>query len=149
MTFVTVRRRLHLLGLMISLPVLVAGCPKKQPVAVEDAEAPPPPSAPTVTEIAPLTDTTDAGDAAAEAASPKKWVGPAVNPNQSKLAACCAAMRTQAKQMGQSPEAFQLSAAAVQCDVFVKQVGPQGTAPELAQVRQLLKSVKLPSACQF
>ena len=150
MNRVIVRRRLHILGLMASLSLLLPGCPKKQPVAVEDAEPPPPTSAPTVTEIAPLTEATDAGDAAAEAASPpKKWVGPAVTPNQSKLAACCAAMRSQAKQMGQSPEAFQLNAAAVQCDLFVKQVGPQGTAPEFAQVRQLLTSVKLPSACQF
>jgi hypothetical protein len=102
-----------------------------------------------VTELAPLTDTTDAGDAAAEAAAPKKWVGPAVTPNQLKIGACCAAMRAQAKQMGQSPEAFQLNAAAVQCDLFAKQVGPAGTAPEFAQIRQMLRSVKLPSACQF
>jgi hypothetical protein len=143
------RRLLLLLGLMVSLPTLVAGCPKKQPVTTEDAEPPPPPSAPTVTEIAPLTDTTDAGDAAAEAAAPKRWVGPAVTPNQSKIAACCAAMRAQAKQLGSSPEAFQLNVAAAQCDVFAKQVGPQGTAPEFAQIRQILKSVRLPSACQF
>ena len=149
MNRVTVRRRLLFVGLLIALTAVAAGCPKKQPALVEDAEAPPPPSAPTITEIAPLTDTTDASDAATEAAAPKKWVGPAVTPNQSKLAACCAAMRTQAKQMGQSPEVFQLNAAAVQCDVFVKQVGPMGTAPEFAQVRQLLKSIKLPSACQF
>jgi len=102
-----------------------------------------------VTELAPLTDTTDAGDAAAEAAAPKKWVGPVVPPNQAKIEACCVAMRAQAKQLGSSPEAFQINAAAAQCDVFAKQVGPQGTAPEFAQIRQILKSVKLPSACQF
>jgi hypothetical protein len=58
-------------------------------------------------------------------------------------------MRAQAKQLGSSPEAFQINAFAGQCDVFAAQVGPQGTAPELAQLRQLLKSIKLPSACQF
>jgi hypothetical protein len=146
---VTARRKLLLLGLMISLPALVAGCPKKQPLAVEDAEPPPPASVPTVTDIAPLTDIPDAGDAAPEAAAPKKWVGPAVTSNQTKIGACCAAMRAQAKLLGQSPEGFQLNGAAAQCDLFEKQVGPQGTAPEFAQLRQILKSVKLPSACQF
>ncbi len=150
MTDVAIRRQLPLLCLAIALVAAVVGCPKKQPPApVEEAEAPPPPSAPTVTEIAPLTDATDAGDAAAEAAPPKKWTGPSVSPNQQKIAACCAAMRAQAKALGQSPEAFQLNAAAVQCDLFEKQVGPQGTAPEFAQIRQILKAVKLPSACQF
>jgi hypothetical protein len=147
MTRVTAARPLPLLPFVISL--LVMGCPKKAVPPVEDAEPPPPASAPTVTELAPLTDIADAGDAAAEA-GPKKWTGPALNPNQMKIAACCNGMRTQAKTVGlQSPEGFQLNAAAAQCDVFAKQVGPQGTAPEFAQIRQLLKTVKLPSACQF
>jgi hypothetical protein len=138
-----------LLSILISLPLLVMGCPKKQPPPVEDAGPPPPASTPTVTELAPLTDTVDAGDAAVEA-GPKKWVGPGLNQNQLKIEACCNAMRAQAKAMGpQSPEGFQLNAAATQCDVFVKQVGPQGSAPEFAQLRQILKSMKLPSACQF
>jgi hypothetical protein len=41
MTRATLRRRLLLLGLMISLVALVAGCPKKQPVVIEDAEPTP------------------------------------------------------------------------------------------------------------
>ena len=143
-----VRRDLALLTLTICLPALAAGCPKKPPPApVEDAE-PPPAATPSITELAPLTDTADASDGAVEAAA-KKWTGPAVNPNQAKISACCNAMRAQAKQLGQSPEAFQINAAAAQCDVFAKQVGPQGTAPEFAQLRGILKSVKLPSACQF
>ena len=48
-----------------------------------------------------------------------------------------------------SPEAFQLTAVAAQCDVFAKQVGPAGNAPELNQLRQVLRSVKLPGACNF
>ncbi len=59
-------------------------------------------------------------------------------------------MRTQAKTMGpSSPEGFQLTALAAQCDVFARQVGPAGNAPELNQARQMLKSVKLPGACNF
>jgi hypothetical protein len=143
----TVRARLLLLALLISLPALLVGCPKKPaPPPVEDA-APPPASTPTVTELAPLTE--DAGEDAAAEAGPKKYVGPAVNPNQLRIAACCNAMRAQAKQMGQSPEAFQVNALATQCDLFAKQVGPAGTAPEFAQLRQILKSVKLPGACNF
>jgi hypothetical protein len=149
MTRASVPGRLALLSILISIPQLVTGCPKKQPPAVEDAGAPPPASTPSVTELAPLTDTVDAGDAAAEA-GPKKWVGPGLNQNQLKIEACCNAMRAQAKTMGpQSPEGFQLNAAATQCDVFVKQIGPQGNAPEFAQLRQILKSLKLPTACQF
>jgi hypothetical protein len=145
-------RRVSSVILFVALPVLLLGCPKKPAPAVEDAApaAPPPASTPTVTELAPITE--DAGeDAAAEAAAPKKWTGgaPAYNANQAKIKECCNAMRAQAKQMGSSPEAFQLNALAGQCDGFAIQVGPQGTAPELAQLRQLLKSIKLPGACQF
>jgi hypothetical protein len=149
MTPVTAVRRLALLP-FASFVVLLLGCPKKAPApAVEDAGPPAATSAPTVTELVPLNETPDASDAAAEAA-PKKWTGSSLTPNQMKIAACCAGMRTQAKTMGlQSPEGFQLNAAATQCDMFTKQVGPQATAPEFAQIRQLLKSVKLPAACQF
>ena len=115
---------------------------------VEDAGPPPPASVPTVTELAPLVDEAGVEDAAPEAA-PKKYTGPAISPNQQKIAQCCAAMRAQAKQLGQSPEAFQLNAAAVYCDTVEKQVGPLGTAPEFAQIRAMLKTVKLPSACQY
>jgi hypothetical protein len=114
---------------------------------VQDAEAPPPPDTPDVTELAPLTE--DAGEDADAAEAGKKWSGPGYNSNQLKIKACCNAMRAQAKQMGSSPEAFQINAVAAQCDVFAAQVGPQGTAPELAQLRAILKSVKLPAGCQF
>jgi hypothetical protein len=149
MTPVTAVRRLALLP-FASFLMLLLGCPKKAPApAVEDAGLLTAASAPTVTELAPLDETPDAGDAAAEAAV-KKWTGPSLTPNQMKIEACCAGMRTQAKTMGlQSPEGFQINAAATQCDMFAKQVGPQASAPEFAQIRQLLKSVKLPAACQF
>jgi hypothetical protein len=143
-----VRRRLFFLAFTLSFPLLTVGCPKKQP-AVVDAGEPPPPASSTVTEIAPLTD--DAGeDGPAEAEAGKKWVGPAVNPNQAKIQVCCNAMRSQAKTLGAtSPEGFQLNALAAQCDIFAKQVGPAGNAPEFAQLRGILKSVKLPSGCQL
>jgi hypothetical protein len=143
------RRRLVFLAFSTFLPVLVLGCPKKEP-AVEDAGAPPPPpaSTPTVTELAPLSD--DGGpdaDAAPEAG--KKPSGGGYNANQLKIKECCNAMRAQAKALGSSPEGFQINALAAQCDMFATQVGPAGNAPELNQLRQILKSVKLPSACQM
>jgi len=138
-------------ALLLAVAAAGVACSKKAPPPADDAALPaiPPPSAPTVTELAPLVD--DGGDdAAPEAAAPKKWAGGApYNANQAKIKECCNAMRAQAKQMGSSPEAFQLDAFATQCETFVSQVGPQGTAPEFAQIRQLLKSIKLPSACKF
>jgi len=130
------------------VPVLMMGCPKKEPM-VEDAGAPPTAALPDVTELAPLSD--DAGpdaDAAPEAGK-KLSGGGGYNSNQLKIKECCNAMRAQAKQMGASPEAFQINALAAQCDMFATQVGPQGTAPELNQLRQMLKSVKLPVGCQM
>jgi hypothetical protein len=134
----------------LAFPVLLMGCPKKQPPVIDAGEPPPPAGSTSVAELAPLTDD-DASDGSADAgAGPKRWSGPGVNPNQSKIQACCRAMRTEARTLGQgSPEAFQLTAMAAQCDVFAKQVGPAGNAPELNQLRQVLRSVKLPSACQF
>ena len=130
--------------------IALTGCPKKEPPhpAVEDAAPAPPPPA-TVTEIAPLTEEAGIEDAAPEAA-PKKYVGPAMNQNQLRIEACCNAMRAQAKALGpSSPEGFQINALAQQCDVVAKQVGPSGTAPEFAQLRGMLKSIKLPAGCNF
>ena len=130
------------------LPVLVLGCPKKEPM-VEDAAPPPPPAVSEVTELAPLTDDGGPDADAAPEAGKKLGGGGGYNSNQLKIKACCSAMRAQAKQMGSSPEAFQINALAAQCDMFVTQVGPAGNAPELAQLREILKSIKLPSACQM
>jgi hypothetical protein len=132
------------------VPVLVMGCPKKEPT-VEDAAPPPPAALPDVTELAPLVDDAGPMDAAPET-GPKRASGGGggYNSNQLKIKECCNAMRAQAKQLGAtSPEGFQINALAAQCDLFAVQVGPQGNAPELNQLRQILKSVKLPSACQM
>jgi hypothetical protein len=149
MTRSPIRRTLTFIAFTSFVPVLVMGCPKKEPMVV-DAEAPPPSSAPTVTELAPLTDDggPDAADAAPEAGK-KASGGGGYNANQLKIKACCSAMRAQAKSMGSSPEAFQINALAAQCDMFATQVGPAGNAPELNQLRQVLKSLTLPSACQM
>jgi hypothetical protein len=143
------RSAILFLSLAAILPAYWAGCSKKAPPAVEDAGVvPPPASTPEVTELEPLTE--DAGPEASVA--PRKWsggTGGTANANQSKVKACCNAMRTQAKQMGSSPEAFQVTALAAQCDMFAGQIGSQGNAPEFNQLRQMLKSIKLPAACQF
>jgi hypothetical protein len=142
------RRAAVLFTFALAFPVFVLGCPKKQPPVVDAGEPPPPPAASSVTELAPLTE--DAGEDASDAAEAgKKWTGPGVNANQAKIMACCNAMRAEARKLGPSPESFQLTAASQQCDVFAKQVGPAGNAPELNQLRQVLRSVKLPAACQF
>jgi hypothetical protein len=138
-------RPVFFFALAIAFPTALLGCPKKQP-PVEDAGAPPPVAdTPDVTVLQALTE--DAGEE--EAAPAKKWTGPAVNPNQLKIQACCNAMRAQAKQLGSSPESGTIVALAAQCDVIAKQVGPAGNAPEFNQLRQMLKSVKLPAACSF
>ena len=139
-----------LLVLFAGLPLLTLGCPKKPPpMVVEDAGPPPPASVPTMTELAPLVMEEAGVEDAAPEAAPKKYTGPAVSQNQSRIEQCCNAMRAQAKSMGSSPEAFQLNAGAAYCDNVAKQVGPAGSAPEFAQIRAMLKSIKLPSACQF
>src|SRR5271165_1656052 len=126
-----------------SLAVLSTACSKKAAPAVEDAGVvPPPASTPEVTELAPLTD--DGGPDADASGGARKWVGGgASNANQVKIKACCNAMRAQAKQMGGSPEAFQVNAFAAQCDMVATQIGSQGNAPEFNQIRQMLKSIKL------
>jgi len=133
------------------VPVLLIGCPKKAPPVVEDAGAASPPAAtPEVTELAPLIE--DGGADADAAGAAKRWTGGGgggSNANQLKVKACCNAMRDQAKKVGNSPEAFQVTAIAAQCDAVAVQIGPQGNAPEFNQLRQILKSIKLPAACQF
>lgn len=143
----TLRRTLAFVAVVTAVPAALMGCPKKDVPAVPEAAPPPPASTPAVTDLAPLSD--DAG-AEAEAAAPKKYGGGGgMTPNQLKIKACCNGMRTQAKQMGTSPEAYQVNAAAAMCDQFATQVGASGSAPEFAQIRAMLKSVTLPAACSF
>jgi hypothetical protein len=145
----SVSRAILFVAASVGVPALLLGCPKKAPPAEDAGTTPPPASTPEITELAPLTD--DGGADADAAGAPKKWAGGAgpATANQQKVRACCNAMRSQAKQMGSSPESFQVIALAAQCDAVATQIGSQGNAPEFNQVRQMLKSIKLPAACQF
>jgi hypothetical protein len=145
MTRRPVRRALFSLVFASAMPLVLMGCPKKPPPAQEDA-APPPPASTPVLNLAALDD--DAGADAADAnEAGKHWTGPGINPNQAKLRQCCAAIAAQAKQLGTSPEGFQLNAIAGQCYAFANQIGPAGNAPEFAQVRALLSGKTLPGSC--
>jgi hypothetical protein len=140
--------------LLISLPLLAAigvgvlgstACEKKVPPAPE-AAAPPPAAtdaAPVV--LVPLDDSLDAG----VDAGPAKPRGPytPTNTNAARIKQCCAAMRSQAKNMGASPEANMMVQAAAACDMVALQVTATGTAPEFGQVRNMLKGRTLPAAC--
>lgn len=152
MNWTSLRRAGVFVALGTCVTMSIIGCPeKKVPVAEEAAPPPAPPSAPTVTELAPLVDDAgaDADAAEAEAEAPKRRPGNPMTANQTKIKACCNAMRAQAKQLANSPEGYQLKTMADQCDMFVTQLGPQGAAPELSQFREILKSLKLPNVCQF
>jgi hypothetical protein len=134
-----------------AFPTTLLGCPKKPEPAVEEAPPPPPAATPSVLVLAPLTE--DAGnelEVEAGKAEKKRATAPAGNANQLKIQACCNAMRAKTKELGNPPELIgSLSALAAQCDVFAKQVGPGGSAPEFNQLRQLLRSLSLPAACAF
>jgi hypothetical protein len=156
MTSSPLRRAAALFTFAALSAVSAAGCSKKEPPPAQNVETPPPPpsSAPTVTELAPLTD--DGGpdgeaDAQADAAKPAYHAGsgPGVSANQSKVKACCNAMRTQVKALGNSPEATTLNGFVAACDALATQVGGAGSDPAFNQLRTMLKVVKLPNLCQF
>jgi hypothetical protein len=67
--------------------------------------------------------------------------------NVGRLGQCCAALASQAKTLGPSPEAGLLTQAAAQCQAMVAQAGPSGTAPELGVLRSLLAGRNLPAIC--
>lgn len=138
-----VRRVLFVLALTGVIPFL-AGCPKKE-TPVVDAGAPPPPPTETQTQLVPMEE--DAGTPDADAEAGPVWRGPAVNPNVARIQACCNALAAQGKQNANTPEGQMILSAAAQCNQAAKHVGPNGTAPEMAVVRQLLAGKTLPSAC--
>lgn len=127
---------------------LLAACPKKEPVPVVDASAPPPPP---VEDAAPLVlvpvGEEDAGVDAGEDAGKPKWTGPAVNANVLRLRQCCNALGAEAKKMGASPEAGLLVQAAAQCSAMAGQAGARGSAPELGVLRTLLAGRTIPPVC--
>ncbi|HWL85129.1 MAG TPA: hypothetical protein VNO21_04970 [Polyangiaceae bacterium] len=145
-------RSLLTLSLMIGMPTLVLGCPKKKEAVVDIDSGPLAPPTPAATastnDLVPLDTTPDAGIDAAPA--PSAHHGSGLTASQSHVKQCCNAMRAQAKSMGSSPESAQLQALAATCDQFALQVGPSkgAQAPELEPLRQILKGKPtLPAMC--
>ena len=79
-----------------------------------------------------------------EAAKP---AAPGGNGNLARLKQCCAALAAQGVALGPSPEGGMLIAAGAQCNVLVAQAGPSGNAPELAALRPLIATGKVPAVC--
>jgi hypothetical protein len=132
------------------LPLMIVAC-KKPPPAVVDAGPPPE----VVVDAAPAILTAldeDAGQDAADASDGHRHpgTGTGLNTNQVRAKQCCAALRSQAKQLGASPEANMILTFAATCDQLAVQVGPtsSGQAPELAPLRQMLKGRNMPPVCQ-
>jgi hypothetical protein len=129
-----------------SVMTLSEGC-KKDPPPPPPVDPGPPPGPPDagVVQLMPLD---DAGDAAPDTGHPKphgNWTPP--NANVARIRQCCAAIRKEAKNLGTAPEATMLLGVATQCDMMAPQVAANGTAPEFAQVRALLKGRTVPAAC--
>lgn len=138
------RKALFATAIFSFLPLLVA-CPKKEEHVVVDAAPPPPEVDATPVNLAPL-DEADAADAA-DTAPPKK-LGPGVPTNVVRLKQCCAALRSQAKSLGASPESGMILGAAAQCDALAAAAGPSGNAPELGSLKALLAGKTIPPVCQ-
>jgi len=134
-----------------TLPLALLGCPKDKPAPDSGpAPAPTPTPTPSETVLAPLVeDAGDDGGADADAAKPK-YTGPVLNTNQVRVKQCCSALRAQAKSLGTSPEAAQITQYATLCDTLAIQVGPTSTgqAPELAPLRTMLQGKTIPPVCQ-
>jgi hypothetical protein len=145
----TLRRALVILSFTSVFPLMAVAC-KKPPPAVVDAGPPP-----VEVDAAPAVLTAldeDAGEDAADAhdGAPAKHAGSGLNTNQLRAKQCCAALRSQAKTLGASPEANMLIGFAATCDTLAVQVGPTagGQAPEFAPLRQMLKGHNIPAVCQ-
>ncbi len=67
--------------------------------------------------------------------------------NLARLQQCCAAIATQARAMGASPEAGMLLSAAAQCSALVAAAGPNGNAPELGALRTAMAGRNVPAIC--
>jgi hypothetical protein len=64
-----------------------------------------------------------------------------------RLRECCNQLSAEARRLGASPEAGVLASAAAQCVATVNAAGPNGTAPELGLIRNLLAGRNLPAVC--
>jgi len=126
---------------------LASGCSscKKEPPPPIDLGPPPAPADAGIVQLTPLE---DAGMDSGVDAPPAKhgtWTPP--NPNAARIRQCCNAIRHEAKNLGASPEATLMVGVAAQCDLIATQVTSNGSAPEFAQVRAMLKGRVIPAAC--
>lgn len=67
--------------------------------------------------------------------------------NLGRLGQCCAALASEAKRLGASPEGGMLLSAAAQCTALVNAAGPNGNAPELGALRAALAGRSVPAVC--
>lgn len=135
------RRALFAVAVSSALPLLVA-CPKKDPPVVMEAAPPPPVEEAGPTVLTPIEEL-DAGQPDADAA-PKKYTGPAVNPNTARIKQCCNALRAESKKQGNPPE---IAAAIGSCDQIAAAAGTTGNAPELGALKALMAGRTLPAVC--
>jgi hypothetical protein len=135
------RRALFAVAVLSAVPLLVA-CPKKETPVVIEAGPPPVVEEAGPTVIAPLEEL-DAG-VDADAAPPKKFTGPAVNPNTARIKQCCNALRAESKKQGNPPE---FGAVIGSCDQMAAAAGTTGNAPELGALKGLMAGRTMPAVC--
>jgi len=137
-------RTLFVLALVGVIPT-VASCQKKPEVVIVDA-GPPPAPVETAAQLVAMEE--DAGVADADAEAGPVFRGPAVNANIARVKACCNALASQAASQKNTPEGAMVMSAAAQCNAAAGHLAPNGTAPELAVMRQLLVGKTVPPLCQ-
>jgi hypothetical protein len=143
-------RALLFLVVSSTVPLMLLGCPSKPVADAGPAPTPTPTPTPSETVLAPLVEDSGADEAGDADAAKPKYTGPVLNTNQVRAKQCCSALRNQAKSLGSSPEAAQLTQYATLCDSLAMQVGPTSTgqAPELAPLRTMLQGKTIPPVCQ-
>lgn len=139
-------RALFILAIVGIVPTVATACSKKPDPVIIDA-GPPPAPVETATQLVAMEE--DAGaQADADAEAGPVFRGPAVNPNVARVKACCTALANQGKSQANTPEGAMVMSAAAQCSAAAAHLAPNGTAPELATMRQLLAGKQIPPICQ-
>jgi len=114
------------------------------PVVVDAAPAPTPVETTPTVELQP--EIPDAGEPDADAGK-KPVTGAPYNANVANIRRCCAAITTQAKGLGASPEAATLLTVAAQCNAAAGALGSNPNAPELAMLKAALAGKNIPAVC--
>jgi hypothetical protein len=128
--------------LLTSIVVLGACTTKPKPLPDAGVIAVAPPVDATILIEPPVEDAAvaDVGPAGKKSPAPE-------NPTVRKLKACCDALKNEGQRNATSPEGQALMTLATTCRGLATQVGPAGTAPELAPFRAALAGRKLPVDC--